>query len=150
MILSMTRERLIAPVGHASPHPFVESSQGDAPTSSIDRREFARWLIAGAGTAGLAAGTALADDQASTPKETSDAPPHPVTVDELLLAQVVALCPGEHWDEATLVNVLNDIRGDRARGRQLSGQALKNHDEPASIFVVSGGKAVTRLVSEGL
>ena len=146
----MTRERLNVALGSASLNPFVVPSQGVAPASDLDRREFARWLIAGAGTAGLAAGTALADEKVSTPKDPVEAPPRPVTVDDLLLAQVVALCPGEHWDEATLVNVLNDIRGDRARGRQLSARALQNHDEPAAIFVVSDGQAVNRLVPEGL
>jgi hypothetical protein len=93
----------------------------------LDRREFARWCAAGWGTAGL---TTLAHAQAPQP-ETE--PPLP-TLEELLLTALVIDLPGEHWTPETLQSVLADLRGDLARGRELSGFPLQNGDDPATVF----------------
>lgn len=100
----------------------------DETAESVDRRQFARLLLAG--VSGTAAGLATTDAA-----EPAGAEPAPPPLDALLLAQIVAMCPGDHWDEAMLTDVLNDLRGDLARGRQLSAYRLSNSDEMALVFL---------------
>ncbi len=97
----------------------------------LDRREFARTITAGC-TGGVIALTTAGPVSAQAPPES--APSRPPSLTTLQLAQVITMCPGAHWDEATVEAVLNDIRGDQARSRQLSAFGLKNADEPATVF----------------
>lgn len=100
-------------------------------STALRRREFGRIVTAGlSGTAlGFVSGEALA--QEAKPDE----PPRPPSLATLMLAAVVTECPGDHWDDEMLQNVLSDIRGDQARSRQLSAYPLKNGDDPATVFV---------------
>jgi hypothetical protein len=94
---------------------------------NIDRREFARWMacgLAGTGAAG-AEKVAIA---------AGDPPQKPPSLPVLVLARIIEEFPSERYDEAIVENILNDVRADLARGRELSAFPLKNADEPAFIF----------------
>ena len=94
-------------------------------STALNRRTFAQQLAAGVG--GLSCWpvtTAFVQ-----PAEVE--PPSPAM---LLLAAVVSECPGEHWNERLLADVLQDIEGDLSRGRQLRTVPLTNAAEPATIF----------------
>jgi hypothetical protein len=105
----------------------------------IDRRHFATHLVLGASglAAALAPATlpAMAEDkpaekQPDEPTPKTELPPPEV----LLLTYVARRHPSEHFDEASLQGIFRDIRGDIARGRQLSDFPLKNWDEPSFAF----------------
>jgi len=96
-------------------------------TDNIDRREFARWMacgIAGAGVVGTARLTAAADEP----------PAKPPSLPVLVLARIMEEFPSERYDEMVIENILNDVRSDLTRGRELSAFPLKNGDEPAIVF----------------
>jgi hypothetical protein len=94
----------------------------------LPRREFARVLAAGvSGYALRTAETAAAQEPAKPPVLVP--PP-----EALILTQIVADCPSEHWNEDTLASVLGDIRGDIARGKTLRSVPLINADEPGPMF----------------
>lgn len=94
----------------------------------LPRREFARTLAAG--VSGYALGTTGAV-AAQEPEKPPVAVPPP---EALILTQIVADCPCEHWNEDTLASVLGDIRGDLARGKTLRSVPLTNADEPGPLF----------------
>jgi len=100
-----------------------------ADSSPLPRREFGRTLAAGVSgvVIGAAAPTVVAQDP---PAEK----PKPPSVAALIHAQIVADCPSEHWDDATLELLMGDVRGDIARGRTLKSVPLTNADEPGPIF----------------
>ncbi len=52
----------------------------------------------------------------------------------VLLTYLTRRHPSDHFDEASLPGIFRDIRGDVARGKQLSEFPLKNSDEPAFVF----------------
>jgi len=99
--------------------------------ATLHRRDFARQLTAGVagGALGFMAGSTTA--QEAEP----EAPPHPPSLAALRLAAVMTECPGDHWTEETLSEVLGDIRADIARGKVLSEFPLHNGDDPATIFM---------------
>ena len=105
----------------------------------IDRRHFATQLAVGA-SALTAAMTPLAAVSAAEDQPAEKQPDEPAAVAELPPAEVVLLTyltrrhPSDHFDEATLPGIFRDIRGDVARGKQLSEFPLKNSDEPAFVF----------------
>ncbi|MBI1345831.1 hypothetical protein GC163_06035 [bacterium] len=100
-------------------------------TVNLHRRDFARHLTAGVagGTLGMMAGNTVAQDT-----EQSE-PPKPPSLAALRLAAVMTECPGEHWTQETIAEVLGDIRADIARGKALSEFPLQNGDDPATIFM---------------
>lgn len=99
-------------------------------TASIDRRGFGRSVAAGfAGGVVAAAVPATVVSQDTPPPAT-----RPPSLAALQLGQVVTLCPGDHWDDATLEAVLNSLRGHLGRSRSLSAFPLQNGDDPATIF----------------
>ena len=116
----------------------------------IDRRHFAAQLALGAGAltavASPLASASAAEDKPATDKiEKSDKPAEKqpdeaVAAPELPPAEVILLTyltrrhPSDHYDEAAIQGIYRDIRGDVARGKQLSEFPLKNADEPAFVF----------------
>lgn len=114
----------------------------DEAADTLDRRQFSRVLLAG--VSGTAVGVSAASS--AEPEQPPKAPPPP---EALLLAQIVSLCPGDHWDEAMLQDVLNDLRGDLARGRQLSAYPLSNSDEMALVLLAPPDWAATHQLSGG-
>ena len=100
-------------------------------SAHLHRRDFARHLTAGVagGTLGYMARNTVAQD--TEPGET----PKPPSLAALRLAAVMTECPGEHWTEETIAEVLSDIRADIARGKVLSEFPLQNGDDPATIFM---------------
>lgn len=116
----------------------------------IDRRHFAAQLALGASglTAAmtpLAAISAAEDKPAQIKNEKADKPAEKQPDDaaaapELPPAEVILLTyltrrhPSDHYDEAAIQGIFRDIRGDIARGKQLSDFPLKNSDEPAFVF----------------
>ena len=118
-------------------------------SNRIDRRHFAAQLALGVG--GLSAVmspliVASAEDQpvqnkteqterpddkqSEEPAIASELPPAEV----LLLSYLTRRHPSEHYDEESLPGIFRDIRGDVARGKQLSQFPLNNSDEPAFVF----------------
>ncbi len=117
----------------------------------MDRRHFASQLALGA--TGLAAvitpcsGSASAEDKPADkqpdgkpmangekkPVE-AEAQPELPSAEVLLLTYLARRYPSDHFDEEALQGIYRDIRGDQARGQQLSEFALKNSDEPAFVF----------------
>lgn len=116
----------------------------------IDRRHFATQLAVGASalTAAmtpLAATSAAEDKPVANKNEHGDkpaekkpdeaaAPPELPSAEVLLLTYLTRRHPSDHFDEAAIQGIFRDIRGDIARGKQLSVFALKNADEPAFVF----------------
>lgn len=125
----------------------------------IDRRHFAAQLALGAGAltvavAPLALATAADDKPATDQTEKSDkpaekksdeaeAPPELPSAEIVLLTYLTRRYPSDHFDETSLQGVFRDIRGDVARGRQLSEFPLTNADEPAFVFGVYRKNEVT-------
>ena len=116
----------------------------------IDRRHFAAQLALGAGAltaavSPLASASAAEDKPAAEKTEKSDKPtekpsdeaaatPELPPAEVILLTYLTRRHPSDHYDEATLPGIFRDIRGDVARGRQLSEYPLTNADEPAFVF----------------
>ncbi|MBC8113249.1 MAG: hypothetical protein H7062_02635 [Candidatus Saccharimonas sp.] len=116
----------------------------------IDRRHFAAQLALGAGalTAAVSplASTIAAEDKPTTDKsEKTDKPaekkadeaaaaPELPSAEVLLLTYLTRRHPSDRYDEAAIQGIFRDVRGDVARGRQLSEFPLKNSDEPAFVF----------------
>lgn len=125
------------------------------PNDRIGRRHFAAQLALGAGSL-TAATTPLASacgaDQPPAISKSGAAkaeqggnaaekkPNDPATSPELPPAEVLLLTyltrrhPSDHYDDAAIQGIFRDIRGDVARGKQLSEFPLTNADEPASVF----------------
>ncbi len=119
----------------------------------IDRRHFAAQLAWGA--TGLTAAmtplatTLAAEDKPAPDKTDSEGKPaekrpeepadarQPPPAEVLLLTYLTRRHPSEHFDEESLPGIYRDIRGDVARGKQLSEFPLKNSDEPAFVFAAS-------------
>ena len=116
----------------------------------IDRRHFAAQFAVGA-SALTAAMTPLAvtsaaedkpvaeknekgDKPAETKPDEAAVPPELPSAEVLLLTYLTRRHPSDHFNEATLPGIYRDIRGDVARGRQLSEYPLTNADEPAFVF----------------
>lgn len=112
----------------------------------IDRRHFTTQLAWGAG--GLAAtmaplsaisaaqekpAAAQGKPDAKKPDEVAAAPELPPP-EVILLTYLTRRHPSDHYDEAALQGIYRDIRGDVARGKQLSEFPLRNSDEPAFVF----------------
>ena len=116
----------------------------------IDRRQFAAQLAVGASaltaaTAPLAAASAAEDkpvveknpkDDKPAEKKPDDAaaPPELPSAEIVLLTYLTRRHPSDHYDEAAIQGIFRDIRGDVARGKQLSEFPLTNADEPAFVF----------------
>ncbi len=116
----------------------------------IDRRHFAAQLALGASglTVAMTPLTAIhaAEDKpplSKTEKQDKPAekqPDEPAAASELPPAEVVLLTyltrrhPSDRYDEAAIQGIYRDLRGDVARGRQLSEFPLNNSDEPAFVF----------------
>ena len=116
----------------------------------IDRRHFAAQLAVGAGalTAAmtpLAAASAAEDKPVADKNEKGDkpaeakpdeaaAPPELPPAEIVLLTYLTRRHPSDRYDEAAIQGIFRDIRGDIARGRQLSEFPLTNADEPAFVF----------------
>ena len=96
-------------------------------SDSIDRRQFARLLAAGAAGASLAS-TATADEPAVAEPPEKEAPA------ELLLRVLKQQYADERRTESVLAEIRGDIEADLSRSRLLSEYALKNSDEPAVRF----------------
>ncbi|MEK6259817.1 MAG: hypothetical protein AABP62_14455 [Planctomycetota bacterium] len=116
----------------------------------IDRRHFAAQLALGAGALTAAvtpfASTIAVDNKPTTdktekgdkpdekkPDEAATAPELP-PVEVILLTYLTRRHPSDHYDEAAIQGIFRDIRGDVARGKQLSKFPLNNSDEPAFVF----------------
>jgi hypothetical protein len=95
-------------------------------SDAIDRREFARWMTLGIS----ASGTASIDSIAGA----ADEPPKPPSLPMLVLARIKEEFPSDRYDEATVEGILQDVRADLARSRELSAFPLQNSDEPAFVF----------------
>lgn len=109
-------------------------------SSSVDRRQFARTLLA---ISGIAAVTPISDNSADdkTPAAANGAgkpnePDERPTEEFLLLNCLLQRYPSEKFDEAAVRGIYRDLRGDVARGRILSAFPLKNSDEPSFVFRV--------------
>ncbi len=117
----------------------------------IDRRHFAAQLAVGA-SALTAAMTPLAAASAAEDKPVADknqkgdkpaeakpdeaaAPPELPSAEIVLLTYLTRRHPSDHYEEAAIQGIFRDIRGDVARGKQLSEFPLTNADEPAFVFV---------------
>ena len=116
----------------------------------IDRRHFAAQLALGASglTAAmtpLAAIGAAEDKPAQIKNENADKPaekqsdeaaaaPELPPAEVILLTYLTRRHPSDHYDEAAIQRIFRDIRGDIARGKQLSEFPLTNADEPAFVF----------------
>lgn len=116
----------------------------------IDRRHFTAQLALGAGALTavvipFASAIAVEDKPTANKAEKDEKPaekqPDAVaTTHELPPADVILLTyltrryPSDHYDEAAIQGIYRDIRGDIARGKQLSEFPLKNSDEPAFVF----------------
>ena len=121
----------------------------------IDRRHFGAQLALGAGviTTALAplaltcaedqkpaAGNAVSDrtgqggDRAEKKGIDPAAAPALPPTEVLLLTYLMRRHPSDQYDEAAVQGIFRDIRGDVARGRQLSEFPLTNADEPAFTF----------------
>jgi len=116
----------------------------------IDRRHFAAQLALGAGalTAAVspltsasagedkpaASKTEKGDKPAEKPPNEAAAAPELPPAEVILLTYLTRRHPSDHYDEAALQGIFRDIRGDVARGKQLSEFPLKNADEPAFVF----------------
>jgi len=116
----------------------------------IDRRHFAAQLAvrASALTAAMAplAATSAAENKPVADKnekgdkpaekkpDEGTAPPELPSAEVILLTYLTRRHPSDHYDEAAVQGIFRDIRGDVARGKQLSEFPLKNSDEPASVF----------------
>jgi hypothetical protein len=122
-------------------------------TDRIDRRHFAKQLVLGASGLGAAmtplAAASAAEDKSAPDKldkpaekksEDSAAPPVLPSAEVLLLTYLTRRHPSEHFDEAAIQGIYRDIRGDVARGKQLSEFPLKNSDEPAFLFAAFRGE----------
>ena len=116
----------------------------------IDRRHFAAQLAVGASSL-TAAMTPLAATSAAEDKPVADknekgdkpaekkpdeasVPPELPPAEVVLLTYLTRRYPSEHFNDATLLAIYRDIRGDVARGTQLSEYPLKNSDEPGFVF----------------
>ena len=116
----------------------------------IDRRHFAAQLAVGASalTAAMTplAAASAAEDQpvaeknekgdkpAEKPPDEASVPPELPSAEIVLLTYLTRRHPSDHYDEAALQGIYRDIRGDVARGKQLSEFPLTNADEPAFVF----------------
>jgi hypothetical protein len=114
----------------------------------LDRRQFAAQLTLGAGglTAlmiPLAAVRAAEDQPKASQNEKGDQPaekqvdhvvPEAPPAEVLLLTYLTRRHPSDHYEEAAIQGIFRDIRGDVARGKQLSDFPLTNADEPAFVF----------------
>ena len=116
----------------------------------IDRRHFAAQLAVGASALTVAmtplAATSAAEDKpvadknekrdkpAEKQSDEAAAPPELPSAEVILLTYLTRRYPSDHYDEAALQGIFRDIRGDVARGKQLSEFPLTNADEPAFVF----------------
>jgi hypothetical protein len=109
----------------------------------MDRRKFVGHFVASVGSAAALAASVpfvTADDEKSPPvsdekkPEKNAEPDARPPIELLILTALIQRYPSEHYDEASLKGILNDIRGDIARGRILSSFPLQNSDEPAFAF----------------
>lgn len=99
---------------------------------TVNRRDFAQHLAVGLGLTAVTATTTAAQEPDKTEKK--DPPPRPPTPAELILTGIVQQYPSEHYTDDVIEGIFGDIRGDLARGRELSKFPLQNSDEPAFIF----------------
>ena len=109
------------------------------PPDPVNRRDFARTIAAAtAATAATALETSAADAPPKTPQKPDDetkADPDPPPPAVLALEIIRQQYPDKRLDDQdVLQGVYNDIRGDMARSRRLSGFPLKNADEPGFLF----------------
>lgn len=65
---------------------------------------------------------------------TGDSSPDLPPVELLMLTYLVRRYPSDQFNEESLHLIFRDVRGDVARGRQLSEFLLKNEDEPGVVF----------------
>jgi hypothetical protein len=116
----------------------------------IDRRRFAVQMAAGTSllTASVtpSAATVAAEGKPTTAKAGSEekgadkqpdaeaTAPKPPSAEVMLLSYLARRHPSEHFDDEALQAIFRDIRGDVARGQQLSEFPLTNADEPAFVF----------------
>ncbi len=101
----------------------------EATPASVTRRDFAQQLALGIG---LSATTVTSSATAQEPEKKDQ--PRPATPAELILTGIVQQYPSEHYTEEVIEGIFGDIRGDLARGRELSKFTLQNSDEPAFVF----------------
>jgi hypothetical protein len=121
--------------------------QDDDDNCRMQRRDFTRQLVIGAGgfasigavSATAGPGTPPAPKLPEDPMPVAaEAPPPP---EVLLLTYLVRRYPNDQLDEVAIQGIFRDIRGDVARGRALAEFPLRNSDEPA--FVYSAYRAAT-------
>lgn len=106
---------------------------------SVNRREFAKRLAAGAAVAPLAgclsqdavAGKQQEPQQPEQPKPPAD---QQIPPERLLLEVVRKRYPDKRLTLDVLASIQNDIRGDLARSKVLSSFPLNNWDEPRFVF----------------
>jgi hypothetical protein len=120
----------------------VPNDSGENPATELgcSRRGFARKVLLAGGlgwtagaisenwpesTAGAASSAAAPDGAAQGPSPIQEA---------LIVAALVQRYPSEHLDEATINQILLDVRVDIARGRQLHSFPLPIDVEPAPTF----------------
>uniref|UniRef100_A0A7C4QQI3 Uncharacterized protein n=1 Tax=Schlesneria paludicola TaxID=360056 RepID=A0A7C4QQI3_9PLAN len=120
---------------------------------SMDRREFARRVSCGAAAAALSeTWQAAAAAPPSAPPAADTSPPRPADAAPskgppaplLVLARLMEDYPSDQYTPPVLEGILQDIRTDLARGRELSAFPLANGDQPAFLFPGAPG---CRLVS---
>jgi hypothetical protein len=112
----------------------------------INRRDFARGLMAGGSCVAVAlTGTAAALGDEST-KQNQPAPATPPTPqpaepprreppeEAYLLGLVLKRYPDERLDDRAIGDILQDIRSDISRSRALNAFPLRNSDEPGFVF----------------
>jgi hypothetical protein len=119
---------------------------------AMDRREFARRVSCGAAATALietwqvaVAAPPSTPPAAAPPPRAEEGPPSKGPPAPLLvLARLMEDYPSEHYTPPVLEGILQDIRTDLARGRELSAFPLANGDQPAFLFP---GAPRCRLVS---
>lgn len=100
----------------------------------LDRRAFARRMSWGLAAAAWAAGSSAEGPAAPAAAQDTPPPGQRPPLPLLILARLLEEYPSEHYSEATWEGILQDIRGDLARGKALSDFPLSHEDQPAFLF----------------
>lgn len=106
-------------------------AEHDPSVLRLKRREFQGALTAA--VAGFLAPAGFA--HAAADEEPAPVQARPPSQAALLLAGIVTQIPAAPWDEELLSRVLDDLRGDLARSRQLKMVSLTNSDDLATVFI---------------
>jgi len=97
---------------------------------SLNRREFAGRLAAGAAVPFIAAGVGVASAEAAQKSDDSKAPSQVERMLDLIRQQY----PDPRLDEAGIAEIREELEAQRARSARLSAFPLTNADEPGFVF----------------